>query len=65
MKTAQGQSTMWKRYLVQLGTVPVTYKCWAPRGGAVEADTALAVVDLTKKHCRPDAWTTGLTRPKS
>ena len=38
LKTAQGQSTMWKRYLVQLGTVPVTYKCSAPRGGAVEAD---------------------------
>ena len=54
--------TMWKRYLVQLGTVPVTYKCWAPRGGAV---TALAVVDLTKKHCHPDARTTALTQPKS
>ena len=32
---------------------------------AVEADTALAVVDLTKKHCLPDAWTTAPTRPKS
>ena len=44
---------------------PVTYKCSVPRGGAVEADTALAVVDLTKKHCDPDALTTALTRPKS
>ena len=65
VKTDQGKSTVWKRYLVQLGAVPVTYKCSAPRGGAVEADTVLAVIDLTKKHCHPDAWTTALTKPKS
>ena len=35
VKTAQGQSTVWKRYLVQLGTAPVMYKCSAARGGAV------------------------------
>ena len=51
--------------MVQLGTVPVTYKCSAPRGGAVEDDTALAVVDLTKKHCHPDALKKALTRQKS
>ena len=65
LKTAQGQSLMQKRYLVQLGDVPVTHKCSAPKGGAVEADAALVVVDLTKKHCHPDAWKTALTRPKS
>ena len=66
VKTAQGRSTLWKRYLVQLRTAPVMYKCWAVRGGgAVEADTVLAVVDFSKKQCHPDAWTTALTRPKS
>ena len=39
VKTSQGLSTMWKCDLVQLGDVPVTYKCSAPRGGALEADT--------------------------
>ena len=65
VKTAEGQSTVWKRYLVQLGTAPVMYKCSAARGGAVKADTVLAVVDFSKKHCHPDASTTALTRPKS
>ena len=65
VKTAQGQSTVWKRYMVQLETVPVTYKCLAAIGGAVEADTFLAVVDYTKKHCHPDTWATALTQPKS
>ena len=49
VKTSQGQSTMWERHLVQLGDVPVTYKCSAPRGGAVEADTSLAVIGFQKK----------------
>ena len=48
-KTSQGLSTMWKRYLVQLGDVPVTYKCSAPRGGAVEADTSLVVIGFQQK----------------
>ena len=65
VETSQGQSTMWKRYLVQLGDVPVTYKCSAPRGGAVEADTFLVVIGFPKKYCHPDAWKTAMTRPKS
>ena len=65
VKTSQGQSTMWKRCLVQLGDVPVTYKCSAPRGGAVEADTSLLVVGFPKKYCHSDAWKTAMTRPKS
>ena len=31
VKTAQGQSAMWKRYLVQLGCTPATFKCSAPK----------------------------------
>ena len=58
VKTSQGLSTMWKRYLVPLGDVPVTYKCSAPRGGAVEADTSLVVIGVHKKYCHPDAWKT-------
>ena len=46
VKTAQGQSAMWKLYLFQLGSTPVTCKCSAPQGGHVEADTALVVVDF-------------------
>ena len=65
VKTVQSQSIVWKRYLVQLGTVAVTYKCSAARGGAVEADTVLAVIDFSKKHCHPDAWATALAGPKS
>ena len=65
VKTSQGLSTMWKRYLVQLGDVPVTYKCSPPRGGAVEADTSFVVIGFTKKYCHPDAWKTATTRPKS
>ena len=65
VKTSQGQSTMWKRYLVQLRDVPVTYKCSAPRGGAVEVDTSLAVIGFQKKYCHSDAWKTAMTRPKS
>ena len=65
VKTSQGLSTMWKRYLVQLGDVPVTYKFSAPRGGAVEADTSLVVIGFHKKYCHPDAWKTATTRPKS
>ena len=57
VKTAQVQSTVWKRYLVQLGTAPVMYMCSAARGDSVEADTVLAVVDFSKKCCHPDAWT--------
>ena len=49
VKTSQGLSTVWKRYLVQLGDVPVTYKCSAPRAGAVEADTSLVVIGFHKK----------------
>ena len=52
VKTSQGLSTMWKRYLVQLGDVPVTYKCSAPRGEAVEADTSLAVIGFHRKYCQ-------------
>ena len=46
VKMAQAESTVWKRYLVRIGTVPVTYKCSAARGCAVEADTVLAVDGL-------------------
>ena len=42
-----------------------TYKCSAPRGGAVEADTSLVVIGFHKKHRHPDAWKTATTRPKS
>ena len=64
-KTSQGLSTMWKRYMVQLGDLPVTYKCSAPRGGAVEADTSFVVIGFHKKYCHSDAWKTATTRPKS
>ena len=56
VKTSQGLSIMWKRYLVQLGDVPVTYKCSAPRGGAAEADTSLVVIGFHNKYCHPDPW---------
>ena len=65
VKTVQGQSAMWKRYLVQLGATPVTFKCSAPKGGHVEADTSLVVVDCQKLHCYSDARKTAMTRPKS
>ena len=41
------------------------YKCSAPQGGHVEADTARVVVAFSKHHCHPDAWKTATTRPKS
>ena len=41
------------------GNCSVTYKC-----SAVEADIFFAVVDFSKKHCHPDAWTTTTHWPR-
>ena len=66
VKDMHGRPVQRKRYLIQLGTVPVTYTPTASRGGTVSCPgTGKIVVQFVEKHTISTFWSAALKNPKA
>ena len=62
VKDGKGKEQARRRFLHQLGQIPVTYLCEVPQGPPVVADYAKMVVTFTKTHSG-ETWASAVQKP--